>query len=142
MNWSFQRNGRSRRAVIGLILFVSLLLALRIWIHAAYGVLIALSLFALPLVWDVLRNPVSGMDITENDLLWYSGRACGAVALKEIAHVRFDTRLDFSVRVTIVLHSGRKVRVIQAATPTPDDLEKTLVRFGVATQHHHFNLMN
>ena len=73
MNWSFQRNGRSRRAVMGLILFVSLLLALRIWIHAAYGVLIVLSLFALPLVWNVLRNPVSGMDITENDLLWYSG---------------------------------------------------------------------
>ena len=48
------------------------------------------------------------------------------VALTEVDHIRLDTRLDFSVRASIVLPNGRKIRVPFEATPPHQAFEDAL----------------
>ena len=63
------------------------------------------------------------------------------VAFSEIDHFRLDTRLDFSVRATVVLRSGRKIRLPFEATPPHQAFEDALTARGVTVKRFHFQLL-
>ncbi len=56
--------------------------------------------------------------------------------------VLLDTRLDFSVRASVVLaDGGRKIRLPYESTPPHKALEAALLARGIAVQRHHFSLI-
>ena len=59
----------------------------------------------------------------------------------EIDHMRFDTRLDFSVRVSAVLADRRKVRLPYEALPQHKRLEAACHAHGLRVERHHFSLL-
>lgn len=109
-------------------------------LDAVWWVIAIVALFTLPALYDLGRNPVAGVRLDAYTLSWFSGKARAEVALAEIDHIRLDTRLDFSVRASVVLTSGRKVRLPFEATPPHQMLEDALSARGVAVQRHHFSL--
>lgn len=136
----FQRQGRSRGTLAIVLLIWAALVAAWVWLDAAWPILAALALFTLPALWDVIKNPAAGLTLARTTLDWYSGRHTAQIALAEVATVRLDTRLDFSVRATVILRSGRKIRLPFEATPPHAAFEAALTHHGIRTERHHFSL--
>ena len=63
------------------------------------------------------------------------------LAVAEIDHLRMDTRLDLSVRTTVVLTSGERLRIPPAAQPPHRDFEQALTARRVAVRRHHFTAL-
>lgn len=98
-------------------------------------------LATLPAVWDLATNRRAGLRMDRDGLRWFAGRREGEVAWRAVARVRLDTRLDLSVRAALVLHTGRKVRIPQEATPPHREFEAALEARGITVERHHFSLM-
>ena len=126
-------------ATVGVIW--ALLLAAYVWLEAAPLILALVGGFTLPALYDLLVNPVSAFTLSRDTLSWSSGRQEAHIALSEIDHLRFDTRLDLSVRLSIVRPSGVKIRVPYPATPPHATFERIAVEAGLKTRRHHFSLM-
>lgn len=129
---------------------MTLFVVLGVWVALGAAILLidaspwlmgALALFTLPAVWDLLKNPASGLRFTPRALIWFTGNRDAEVGWHEIEKVRLDTRLDFSVRASVVLHSGRKIRLPYESTPPHQLLEAALNARGVRTERHHFSLI-
>lgn len=139
--YTFHRKARNWATLLTLLgTWVALIL---VWtIFDASGWIVGfVFLFTLPAVYDVGRNPSAGLSLDRRTLRWYSGRTEGLLDLDEIDHMRLDTRMDFSVRATAILHTGRKIRLPFEATPPHKPFEAALIDCGVKTQRHHFSLM-
>lgn len=132
--------GRSIRALVTLALVWAGLAGLWLGLQASLYLVGAVFLLTLPALWEFVTAKPSGLDLGPSQIRWFSGRHEGEVALRMIEHVRFDTRLDLSVRVTLHLHSGRKIRLPHDSLPDIDTLKTTLEQAGVRTQTHHFSL--
>ncbi|MFY0645649.1 hypothetical protein [Sulfitobacter geojensis] len=138
--YTYTRQGRSRTtAVVVLAIWTAIvsawaLLDMAPWLVALVG------LCTLPAMWDHYTNPLSGLTLEDGNILWFSGKRRGAVAFDEIDHVRLDTRLDFSVRATLVLKTGAKLRLPFEATPPHEAFEQALNARGLATKRFHFQL--
>lgn len=137
----FEHHARSRKTALIVLGIWSLLIALWIWLDAVWWLIAFLAAFTLPALYDLICNPKAGLSLDAEALRWFSGRREGALDLSEIDHIRLDTRLDFSVRVTAVLTSGRKIRLPFESTPPHQTLEDALQAQGVKTQRHHFQLL-
>lgn len=137
----FENRGRCPATVFVVLLSWATLLAAYILIDAALLVLMLLWLFTLPAVYDLITNPVASFHLDDKTLVWRAGRQRAQIAVSEIDHLRLDTRLDMSVRLTAVRPSGRKIRVPYPATPSAAAIEKAADRAGIAFQRHHFSLM-
>ena len=61
------------------------------------------------------------------------------LALAEIDHMRFDTRWDFAVRVSAVLHTEKRVHLPFECLPPHRDLEDAFTNRGVAVKRTHFS---
>ena len=116
------------------------LLAARVFLDAASWLMALIALFTLPALWDLIRNPSAGLTLDTEALHWHSGQRSASVALDEIDHVRLDTRLDFSVRASVQLRSGRKIRLPFESTPPHLAFEAALQERGIKVQRHHFQL--
>ncbi|WP_237267578.1 hypothetical protein [Sulfitobacter alexandrii] len=138
---SFRREGRSLRGAAVLVAVWGALAALWIGLEAAPVLVAILGAFTLPALWDLVRNPLAGMDLTPTRLRWFTGPRDAHIALSEIDHLRLDTRLDFSVRATVVLSNGRKIRIPFEATPPHRSFETALVSQGVRVKRFHFQLL-
>jgi len=133
--------GRNRRTAgvlaavyVGLgLLFVTL--------HASPWILGALALTTLPALWELWKNPVATLTLDDRGLNWQMGRHGDTLPLARIDHVRMDTRLDFSVRVTPVLTSGQKWRIPVQCQPPHRAFEAALKSHGIDTRRHHFSLL-
>ncbi|WGW03278.1 hypothetical protein [Tropicibacter oceani] len=142
MIYRFERSGRNRRTlwVLGLIWGA---LGLALWRLDASG-WIAAGLFAvtLPALWDFITARPAGLELDDTALRWWSGRHKGDARLDSIDHVRFDTRLDLSVRVRLVLAnaSRRKLTIPQDALPLWQELQRQFEARGVSVQRHHFSV--
>lgn len=139
-HFTYHAQGRSlRAAVIVLVIWLGLLF---LWLRLdAHPVIIAgLALFTLPACWDFVTDPASGLTLSDDTLNWYSGKRRAEVALAEIAHLRLDTRLDFSVRASVVLHTGRRIRLPFESTPPYQAFEDALQARGIKTLRFHFQL--
>ena len=137
----FDQQARSRKTLLIVVSIWVALVAAWIWLDAALWIVAFLAAFTLPAVSDLIRNPLSGLTLNNQTLSWFSGRRNGTLELSEIDHIRLDTRLDFSVRVTAVLTTGRKIRLPFESTPPHQAFQNALEARGVKTPRHHFQLL-
>lgn len=139
--FTFQRNGRNGKTALVIAAVWLILAGAWAFLDAALWLFGFLGLFTLPALWDLICDPSSGLNLTDATLAWHSGKRHGEVPLAEIDHIRLDTRLDFSVRATLVLHTGAKVRLPFEATPPHQAFEDALIARGLKTRRTHFQLM-
>jgi len=137
----FSAQGRKPATALIVVAIWTVLIAAYVWLQAAPLILALVGLFTLPALYDFCTNPRSTLSLDGGYLSWQSGRQTAQIALSEIDHLRFDTRLDLSVRLTVVRPSGVKIRVPYAATPPIGAIEKAALDAGLRTQRHHFSLM-
>lgn len=137
----YRKQGRTHATLYVVAGIWFTLIALVILVQAALWLMGLVALTTLPALWDLWRNPQSGLDFTPAALTWFTGRREGSIAWSEIDRFRLDTRLDFSVRASAVLHSGRKIRLPYECTPPHQMLEAALNARGIRTERHHFSLI-
>lgn len=138
--YEFTRRGRSQRAIVILGLYFLGLALLSVTVQAAWWIVLALAVPALPALWELYANPVSGLRLEQDRLTWKSGRRAGELGFDEIDHMRLDTRLDFSVRVSAVLLDGKRIRLPYECLPPHREFEVELVRRNLRVKRHHFTL--
>ena len=139
--FSHHAQGRSLRTGITVTLIWLLLIGLWLGLEAHPMIVAFLALFTLPACWDLISDPPSGLTLTDRALSWHSGKRHAEVPLAEIDHVAMNTRLDFSVKVTLVLENGAKIRLPFEATPPDQAFEDALTARGIKTRRTHFQLM-
>jgi len=136
--FAFTRQNRAPRNVIILIGVYAALLALVILFDAAWWLIGLLALTTLPALWDIVRDTRAGLSLDHGKIRWFSGNREAEVDLADIDHVRFDTRWDFSVRVSLVLMSGKRIRLPDESTPPHRDFEPILQGAALRVERHHF----
>lgn len=141
MSLAFRRTGRSRRNLVVLALVWAVLLGMLAALNAAVWIVLFLWLFTLPLAWEVWRNPESRLALDDRALDWQGILGADRVPLALIEKVRFDRRLDLSMRVTLVLTDGRKIRLPHDVLPPHDRFEAALQAQGVRVERHPFSLL-
>lgn len=139
--FSYHHQGRNRATLWAVLALWGILILAIIWVDAAPWLMGIIALFTVPALWDLYANPAAGMAFDDQQITWFSGKRHAELAWSEVDHVRLDTRLDFSVRATAVLVTGRKIRVPYEATPPHQVLEEALKRYNIQTQRHHFSLI-
>jgi hypothetical protein len=139
--FSYRKEGRNTATLYAVVGIWFVLGALIILVDAAPWLMGLIGLATLPAILDLWRNPHSGLDFTPDALTWFTGRRAGSLPWQEIDRFRFDTRLDFSVRASAVLHSGRKIRLPYECTPPHQRFEAALNARGIRTERHHFSLI-
>lgn len=137
---TFTHHGRNRRTFIALGLAVAVLVGLNA-IGTTFWILAILSVFAVPALVDVLFNPVSTFALKDGVLRWKSATQEAEMRTEQIRSARFDTRLDISVRATLNMVDGSKVRIPNDVLPSPDRLQATLEAYDIPVERHHFRVM-
>lgn len=136
--FEYRTSGRNRRTVAALFVFYCVLIGLIVVVQAAPWLMALLALVTLPALWDLYSNRSAGLSLDDARLSWYTGRRSAEIALAEIDHMRFDTRLDFSVRVSAVLHNEKRIRLPYEALPAHRVLEAAFEARNVRVERHHF----
>lgn len=139
--YRYRRQGRNRTALYAVLGIWSVLISAVVLVDAAWWLMGAIALVTLPAVWELITNRPSGLDLTAKELTWFTGRRQGNLARGEIEKMRFDTRLDFSVRASAILTTGRKVRLPYECTPPHQIFEAALNAQGIRVERHHFSLI-
>ncbi|MBS9716851.1 hypothetical protein ACFFUT_00545 [Pseudohalocynthiibacter aestuariivivens] len=139
--FSYKTSGRTTRTIIVLVLVYSALAALLVVFDAAWWLVGGLVIFTLPALWDIAIDRPSSLKLNDQSLGWSSGNVTQELPLEQIVKARFDTRLDFSVRVTLFLSSGKKLRLPYDCLPPHKTLERAMKERGVVTERHHFSLL-
>jgi hypothetical protein len=136
----FRRQARNLSTAVTLgVIWLALVLAWLFW-DAAWWIIGFLEVFTLPALVDLIRNPASGLDLDSDTLSWFSGRRQASIPRREIDHLRLDTRLDFSVRASVVLETGRRIRLPFESTPPHQAFENALTAQGIKVRRTHFQL--
>ncbi len=138
--FEFTRHNRSQRTVVILICVYAVLIGLVILFSAAWWLMGLLSLVTLPAVWDVVQNSGAGVRLDDKTISWHTGNRKGEISLSQVDRFRFDTRWDFSVRVSAVLESGKRVRLPDESLPPHRGFEEVLQAAGFAVERHHFRV--
>ena len=133
-------HGRNRRSISALVFMVCLMIALYM-IDTVLWILLGLCLFTLPAFLDVLINPTSTLEINDQFLRWKNRGQEAEVPLDQIEKIRFDGRLDLSVRVVVVLQDQTKLRLPYDVLPAIARLEKVFQDRAVRTERHPFTLL-
>ena len=141
VDFVFHAQGRNTRTLVTVALIWVGLLILWLGFDAHPMIVAFLTLFTLPACWDLIANPPSGLTLSTDSISWFSGKRRADVGLDEIDHVGMNTRLDFSVKVTLVLRNGSKIRLPFEATPPDQSFEEALAERGIKTRRTHFQLL-
>jgi hypothetical protein len=141
-DFSYVSFGRSRKTLMVLISIYAALVFMIMHFDAALWVMGIVAGFTLPALWDLWANRTAGLTLSRETLNWHSGNRGSDIPLSDIKKVRLDTRLDLSVRATIIPHQGRKIRLPYEATPPHRALETALTARNIKTERHHFNLFS
>ncbi|KIC47041.1 hypothetical protein RA28_04855 [Ruegeria sp. ANG-S4] len=136
----FKRHNRSQRAVIVLICVYAALGGLLVIFDAVWWLVALLALTTLPALWDVVQNTNAGVQLDDQEISWHTGQRKGDIPLVQIEKFRFDTRWDFSVRVSAILKSGKRVRLPDESLPPHQQFEGVLKDAGFAVERHHFRV--
>ena len=141
MLYHFERPARSTKSVVVLLGMIGLLAMLMLvfqasWIILSFGVVIT-----LPLLWDIVANPVAQFTLDEKTISWTMGRKIVAVERRDIDRIRFDTRLDGSRKITLFLNYGGKRVVAPPCTPPIKDIERVLKTAGITYEIRPFHLL-
>lgn len=138
--FEYTASGRSLRAVLAVAGAWAVLAWLYLGLSAAWWIVAPLSLTTLPALRDLWRNPQAGMRLDDETISWHSGRRHASVALTDVDRVRLDRRMDGSVRVTVVLTSGKRLRLPMESLPHHQALESTLTAHGLRCERNPFPL--
>lgn len=139
--YCYETTGRNKATVITVVsVWIVLILAVHV-LDAALWLAGIVALFTLPAIYDLLSARRSGLSLGPEGLGWFSGKREGKIAWSQISHIRLDTRLDLSVRTTVLLITGRKIRLPLEATPPAETFETVLTERGIKVERHHFSLM-
>ncbi|QEW21393.1 hypothetical protein LA6_003601 [Marinibacterium anthonyi] len=138
MSFVHESNGRRLSTALIVAAVWAALIALGIGLNASPWVLGPLALVTLPAIWDLLRDPKVRVTLDDTALSWQAGRRDGHVPLARIRLARFDTLWDFSVRLTLEMTDGARLRLPPDCTPPHRAFESQLQQRGVATVRHHF----
>ena len=139
-SYRFDARGRSWRVLAAVLVVWGLIGMAWVRLEAAWWVLAPFALATLPALWDLIRDPRSGVRLTAQRLEWWTRRHHDGVGLREVEQVRMTTRLDLSVRVTVRLRDGRSLRLPDAALPPHRAFETELHRRGVQVVRQHFRV--
>jgi hypothetical protein len=125
-------------AVIGFFWLV--LLLLWIGLGAAWWIVLPFALLTVPAGLEARRGDVANLTLSTTRIQWKSGRHGGTVALKDIDHVRFHTRMDFAVNARLKLTDGSTLRLPVECVPRYATFCTALDIAGVRHERHHFSL--
>ena len=137
----FTRHNRTPRTILILICVYAALVALLVLLDAAWWLVGLLGLTTLPALWDVAHGTRAGVSVDQNGVQWFSGKREAEVPMADLDFIRFDTRWDLSVRTSLVLKSGKRIRLPDEATPPHREFETALQQAGLRVERHHFNIM-
>lgn len=139
--YRFEASARGPRAFVALGLWWGGLIAAWAFLDASPWIILPLALVTLPALYEMGRGSKARLEIDSDEVRWSTGRRSARMALSEIDKVRLDTRLDFSLRMSLVRPDGRKVRLPYECVPPGKSLETELNRRGIAVERHHFSLL-
>lgn len=139
--YDFARSGRNRATLIAVLIAWCGIGAGLLFFDAAPWLMGLVALATAPALYDLGSGRRSGVRLDAAGLKWFAGARTGEIAWDRIAHIRLDTRLDFSVRASAVLTSGQRVRLPLEATPPADTFETALADRGIKVERHHFSLL-
>ena len=139
--YSFETTGRNRKTLVAIgVVWVAIITAV-LWLEASLWLMGGIALCTAPALYDLITARRSGVTLSAEGLSWFAGARAGDISWNKISHMRLDTRLDFSVRASAVLITGRKVRLPLEATPPADTFEDVLSARGIKIERHHFSLL-
>ncbi|RLK08298.1 hypothetical protein [Ruegeria conchae] len=138
--FTFTRQNRNPRMVLILIGIYAVLTGLIVLFDAVWWLIGLLALTTLPALRDVLQDTSAGMELSDGNLRWHTGQRRGTLDLSTVDRFRFDTRWDFSVRVSVILKSEKRLRLPDESLPPHKQLEEVLQRAGIAVERHHFRV--
>jgi len=141
MTLNHQSQAKSKRNISIILTIYAVLLAAIYWLDASYVIAGFVALFTLPALYEIATNRQSGLTLDAHSLCWFSGKITDSVPVLQIEKIRFDTRLDLSVRVTLYLKNGQRIRLPHACVPPRQKLQNTAEALGIATERHHFSLI-
>lgn len=136
--FEFSKRARTPRLLAVLVVIYAGFLAAVLFLNAAWWLILGLALTTLPALWDIYRDTCSDLSLGDDHLDWRSGDRNNGLSLAQIDYARFDTRWDFSVRVTFVLLNGTKQRLPPQTQPPHRQFETELQARGIRTERHHF----
>ena len=136
----YRRAGRSLWTALVVAAVWLALVTAYVVIEASPVILAIVALFTLPALCDLATNPIASLSLSPQALVWQRGKDKVTIPLDTIDHIRLDTRLDLSVRATVVLRSGQRLRIPPDTMPPHRPFEHALHAAGVPTQRHHFSL--
>lgn len=139
--YEYAHTGRNRATLITVACIWAFLLLAVLYLEAAPWLMGLIALATLPALYDLAIARQSGVRLDDDGIHWFAGRREADVRWEAIDHFRLDTRLDFSVRASVVLHNGRKLRLPLEATPPHEEFEAALQARGLTVRRHHFSLM-
>lgn len=137
-DYVYIRRARSRRALVVLAAVYAVLLFGMVAIDLVWWIAAFVSLFTLPALYEFLTDKRAELALSDSALRWSSGSLARTVPLAEIQRARFDTRWDLSVRVTLILRDGEKLRLPPQCTPPHRGFEAALKALGLPVERHHF----
>lgn len=140
--WRYEASARGPRAFVVLGLWWGALGLGIVAIDLALWIAIPLAAVTLPALWELIRGTKAWIEITPGGIGWGSGKREGFVARGEIDRLRFDTRLDFSLRLTIVTVGVSRIRLPYECIPRAARLKAALDAHGYPHEHHHFALLS
>ena len=139
--YSFETTGRNRKTLVAIgVVWVAIITAV-LWLEASLWLMGGIALCTAPALYDLITARRSGVTLSAEGLSWFAGARTGDISWNKISHMRLDTRLDFSVRASAVLITGRKVRLPLEATPPADTFEDVLSARGIKIERHHFSFL-
>ena len=134
-----ENSARSFKSVILLACYVFVILSLKYLFTAHNFVIIFLVLIVLPLAFDVGRNKKSGIKITSQEIIWFSGKFKGQIFLSDIVYVEFKKRLDLSHKIRLVDRNNNKILLPMEALPKINILKETLKLYKIRVIDKNFN---
>jgi aminopeptidase N len=141
-DFTFQRAARGPRAVGFVVLWWLIIFALYAFLNGSWVILAILALCSVPALLDIYRGTSTALQITAKNIQWRSGKRAGSLARGQLRSVRLDTRLDLSLRMTLLTYQGEKLRLPYECIPKASDIEAVLKAQDIPYERHHFTLMS
>ncbi|SHH81480.1 hypothetical protein [Marivita hallyeonensis] len=132
-------SARRPKALVAIALVWLGLWGVWVGLDAAPWILVLLGLFTLPAIFEAARGDVARLTLDDTRLTWRSERHSGDAPLKDIDHVRFDTRLDLAVNARLELVNGTVLRLPVECVPRYDIFCAALDDAGIRHERHHFS---
>ena len=139
--YHYKRSGRNLPTLVTVGAVWVAIAMLYYAIDLAGWIAVLFLLFTIPALYDLVVDREAGLSVSGEKIEWFAGRQTGESLWSKVEHVRFDTRIDLSVKISLVLHNGRRVKLPIEATPPHRELEAVLENIGVKTSRHHFSFV-